>query len=93
LDVCPACEQIGNTEGQGRILVSGRFAVAHEPEIRALIRNVAARAAVYAAAATRVSVGRQGDILEVLTTSQKLAHRMVHELKGLPWHNGLPLVG
>jgi hypothetical protein len=28
-----------------------------------------------------VSVERRGDVLEVLTTSQKLAHRIVHELK------------
>jgi hypothetical protein len=28
-----------------------------------------------------VSVDREGDALEVLTTSQKLAHRIVNELK------------
>ena len=79
--VCPACEQIRNTEGQGRILVSGRFAVAHEPDIRARIRNVAARAAFTQPQRRVVAVERQGDVLEVLTTSQKLAHRIVHELK------------
>ena len=79
--MCPACEQIRNTEGQGRILVRGRFAVAHEPDIRARIRNVAARAAFTQPQRRVVSVERQGDVLEVLTTSQKLAHRIVHELK------------
>jgi hypothetical protein len=79
--VCPACEQIGNTEGRGRILVTGQFAVAHEPEIRARIRNVAARAAFTQPQRRVVSAERQGNVLEVLTTSQKLAHRIVHELK------------
>jgi hypothetical protein len=79
--MCPACEQIRNAEGQGRIVVSGQFAVAHEPEIRARIRNVAARAAFTQQQRRVVSVERQGDVLEVLTTSQKLAHRIVHELK------------
>ena len=79
--VCPACEQVSRSEGQGRILVRGRFAEAHEAEIRARIRNVAARALSTQPERRVVSVERQGDVLEVLTTSQKLAHRIVHELR------------
>ena len=55
--------------------------MAHEPDIRARIRNVAARAAFTQPQRRVVSVGRQGNVLEVLTTSQKLAHRIVQELK------------
>jgi hypothetical protein len=79
--VCPACEQVERKEGQGRILVRGRFTLANEDAIRARIRNVAARAAHTQPQRRLVSVERQGDVLEVLTTSQKLAHRLVNELK------------
>ena len=79
--MCPACEQAKRKEGQGRILVRGRFALAHEDDIRARIRNVAARAGYTQPQRRVVSVDREGDALEVLTTSQKLAHRIVIELK------------
>lgn len=79
--VCPACEQARRSEGQGRILVRGRFAFAHDSDIRARIRNVAGRAMFSQSQRRVVSMDRQGDVLEVLTTSQKLAHRIVHELK------------
>ena len=79
--VCPACEQVEHGEYFGRVLVRGGFAAAHEDQIRARIRSVAARAAATQPERRLVSVERQGDVLEVLTTSQKLAHRIVHELK------------
>jgi len=79
--VCPACEQARRREGQGRILVRGRFAESHDADIRARIRNVATRAASTQPQRRLVSVEREGDTLEVLTTSQKLAHRIVHELR------------
>jgi hypothetical protein len=79
--VCPACEQARRRMGQGRVLVRGRFALANEDAIRARIRNVAARASYTQPSRRLVSVDREGDALEVLTTSQKLAHRIVNELK------------
>ncbi len=79
--VCPACEQAARQEGQGRIVIRGRFTVANEEAIRARLRNVAARAAHTQPQRRLVSATRRGDVLEVLTTSQKLAHRLVNELK------------
>jgi hypothetical protein len=79
--VCPACEQARRRVGQGRVLVRGRFALANEDAIRARIRNVATRASYTQPSRRLVSVDREGDALEVLTTSQKLAHRIVNELK------------
>jgi hypothetical protein len=79
--ICPACEQASRREGQGRIRVRGRFAEMHDADIRARIRNVAAGAASTQPQRRVVSAERQGDTLEVLTTSQKLAHRIVHELR------------
>jgi hypothetical protein len=55
--------------------------VAEEAVIRRRIQNVAARAGFTQPERQIVSVERRGDVLEVLTTSQKLAHRIVHELK------------
>jgi len=51
--------------------------------IRQRIENIAARAQFTQPERRLVSIERQGNVLEVLTTSQKLAHRIVQELKKL----------
>jgi hypothetical protein len=81
--VCPACEQVSRQEYYGRVLVRGAFARANEALVRRRIENVAARAAHTQPERRIVSIERDGDALEVLTTSQKLAHRIVRELKKL----------
>jgi hypothetical protein len=48
---------------------------------RVRIRNVAARARFTQPQRRVVSAERRGAVLQVLTTSQKLAHRIVHELR------------
>jgi NMD protein affecting ribosome stability and mRNA decay len=78
---CPACRQVGSAVGHGRVLVRGPYAALHEAAIRRRINNVAARAA-FTQPERRVStIERRRDALEILTTSQKLAHRIVRELK------------
>lgn len=79
--VCPACEQAKTQEYWGRVVIRGAFPAAHEIAIRERIANVADRAQATQPERRLVSVDRQGDEIEVLTTSQKLAHRIVHELK------------
>jgi len=81
--ICPACEQTRDQEYFGRVLIRGDAARAREDLVRRRIANVAARAAFTQPERRLVSIERQGDVLEVLTTSQKLAHRIVHELKKL----------
>jgi hypothetical protein len=78
---CPACEQTRADEYLGRVLVRGDGA--HDADVRHRIANVAARAGTTQPERRVVSIERQGDTLEVLTTSQKLAHRIVHELRKL----------
>jgi NMD protein affecting ribosome stability and mRNA decay len=78
--VCPACQQTGREEYFGRVLIRDA-AAAGEDAIRRRIQNVAARAAFTQPERRVVSVERRGKVLEVLTTSQKLAHRIAHELK------------
>ncbi len=79
--VCPACTQAGSAEYFGRVLIRGPYALAHQEDIRARIDNVAQRAEFTQPERRLVSVERTGEEIEVLTTSQKLAHRIVHELK------------
>jgi ribosome-associated translation inhibitor RaiA len=79
--VCPACRQLGRSEYFGRVLVPGGFARAHEQEIRARIRRVDARARFTQPLRRVVSVSWDGPSFEVLTTSQKLAHRVARELE------------
>jgi hypothetical protein len=80
---CPACTQTAQQIGFGRIVIRGTYALAHEGEIRRRLANVASRAA-HTQPERRISViDRHDDMIEVVTTSQKLAHRIVHELKKL----------
>jgi hypothetical protein len=78
---CPACKQTRGGEYWGRVVVRGSFALANESAIRQRIQNVAAQAESTQPEHRLVSVEREGDVLDVLTTSQKVAHRIVHELK------------
>jgi hypothetical protein len=79
--VCPACVQARDAEGFGRIVVEGAFVAPNAAAIEARIRNVAARAQHTQPERRAVSFERRDGGLEVLTTSQKLAHRIVHELR------------
>jgi len=80
---CPGCAQARTRTGFGRVLVRGAFARAHEDDIRCRIANVAARARRTQPQRQLASIDRSGDALEIITTSQKLAHRIVRELKKL----------
>jgi NMD protein affecting ribosome stability and mRNA decay len=79
--VCPACTQIRRQEYCGRVVVGGTWARGNEAAIRRRIANVAARAAATQPERRVVSIERRGATLEVLTTSQKLAHRIVSALR------------
>ena len=80
--VCPACTQVrGRRRSFGRVILRGSYLPAHEAEIRRRIMNVVERAGFTQPERRLVSMKRVGAQLEVTTTSQKLAHRLVHELK------------
>jgi NMD protein affecting ribosome stability and mRNA decay len=78
---CPACEQMRGGEYWGRVLLRGAFSAADQTAVRQRIDNVAARAEYTQPQRRVLSVGRDGAALEVLTTSQKLAHRLARELR------------
>jgi NMD protein affecting ribosome stability and mRNA decay len=83
---CPACDQVARHEGQGRLMISGSGAVGRREAIVRRIRNVERRA-MWTHPERRVAsisaIDRNGRGLEVITTSQKLAHRIAHELRKL----------
>lgn len=60
--------------------MTGRFVADHEAEIRTRLANVAALATARQPLRRIVSVTAIDGGLEVLSTSQKLAHRVVHEM-------------
>jgi NMD protein affecting ribosome stability and mRNA decay len=78
---CPACRQVEAGEYFGHVSIRGASARAHEAEILARIRNVAARAAFTQPERRIVSIDRESNGIAVLTTSQKLAHRIARELE------------
>jgi len=81
---CPACEQVSRQEAQGRLLLRG-LTPEQQVDVVARIENVAARAAKSQPERRIVSMGpvNDGDAFEVLATSQKLTHRLAHEIKKL----------
>jgi NMD protein affecting ribosome stability and mRNA decay len=81
---CPACEQVSRQEGQGRLVIRG-MATRREEEVRRRIENVAKRASRTQPERRIVSIEQAngGDAMEILTTSQKLTHRLAHEVKKL----------
>ena len=80
--VCPACVQVASEEYMGRVTLDGDLVRSDAAALRRRIANVAARAEYTQVERRVVSIDRTPDgKLVVLTTSQKLAHRIVHELK------------
>ncbi len=79
--VCPACRQSEDGEYYGRVLIRGPISAANAASVERRIRNVAARAEFTQPERRVLSVGPWQGGLEVLTTSQKLAHRIAHELE------------
>ncbi len=81
--VCPACEQVGRQEGQGRVILRGSGVLQEHELLRHRIQNVANRA-MKTQPQRRIAsidwIDTNGRALQVITTSQKLAHRIVHEL-------------
>jgi hypothetical protein len=78
---CPACAQVARGEYFGRVLVGGAFVAGNEAAIRRRIANVDARAQFNQPQRRVLSAARNHGTIEVLTTSQKLAHRITRELK------------
>jgi NMD protein affecting ribosome stability and mRNA decay len=78
---CPACRQAESGEAYGKVLVRGAFARLHENAVRRRIANVAARGAFNQPERRIVAIEPGPGGLEVRTTSQKLAHRLAHELR------------
>lgn len=78
--VCPACRQQDEQVYLGRLVIELGPHFPEEAALRRRIANVAERAASTQPARRLVSVERRGTSLEVLTTSEKLAHRITAEL-------------
>jgi NMD protein affecting ribosome stability and mRNA decay len=79
--ICPACARVQIGRYRGRVVLRGRLVAPQEDAIRRRISNVAARARFTQPERRVVSVRREGDALEVRTTSEKLAHRIARELE------------
>ncbi len=90
--VCPACEQVGRQVGQGRVIISGSGALKEQDLIRRRIQNVVNHA-MKTQPERRIAsidwIDTDGRALQLITTSQKLAHRIVHELSKL-FRAGVP---
>jgi NMD protein affecting ribosome stability and mRNA decay len=79
--LCPACSQVEDLEYFGRVLITQPLEPERESEVRRRIYNVERRARATQPERRLVQLGRSRDGLEVLTTSQKLAHRIAKELE------------
>jgi NMD protein affecting ribosome stability and mRNA decay len=78
---CPACRRARKGPLAGRVRLEGSYVAAHERELRRRIENVSARATFTQPERRVLDVISRGSGLEVLTTSQRLAHRIARELQ------------
>ena len=78
--ICPACRQQAEDVYLGRVVIELGPRFSDEAAVRRRIANVAERAGRTQPARRLVSVERSDSTLEVLTTSEKLAHRITAEL-------------
>jgi NMD protein affecting ribosome stability and mRNA decay len=78
---CPACRQVGEGRAYGRVQLRGEWLGEHTEEVRRRIAAVESRARHTQPERRLVAIARRGDGLELTTTSQKLAHRVAHELQ------------
>jgi hypothetical protein len=79
--VCPACRQVVNRQAFGRVILEGAYVELHAAELLRRIDNVAMRAAFTQPERRLIGIDTRGSTVEVLTTSQKLAHRIARELQ------------
>jgi hypothetical protein len=77
---CPACRVGRHGRAFGVVRIEGPYLQEHEGELRRRIANVAERASFTHPERRVFDILTRGDTLEVLTTSQELAHRIAHEL-------------
>lgn len=78
---CPACRQKRSGIAYGRVIAKGVTDGRRLAAVERRVANVAERAGFTQPQRAIVSMDRTDGGLDVLTTSQKLAHRIVHELK------------
>lgn len=78
--VCPACRQVRRGEFFGKVSLRGTFLRANEEQILRRVRRVAAQAEAQQPERRIVRVEKARGGIDVLTTSQKLAHRITKEL-------------
>lgn len=79
--VCPACAQVAEVEYFGRVRTTRPLDPAQEDAVRRRVRNVEQRARHTQPERRTVRMERTADGFEILTTSQKLAHRIARELQ------------
>jgi NMD protein affecting ribosome stability and mRNA decay len=78
---CPACREVSSGYGHGQVEIPGPIPRELEIAIRRRARNVARRAAFTQPERRLVDVRKDGSGLTIVATSQKLAHRIAHELQ------------
>jgi len=77
---CPACRQVRRGEFHGQVRLRARLSAERRSEIVGRIRHVLRRAAFTQPERRLVALRVDEEGLELTTTSQKLAHRIAHEL-------------
>lgn len=81
--LCPACRQLSRGEAQGKVVVPASWAAKNAELLERRVANVAARAGYTNPERRVVGIERSGRSTHVLTTSQKLAHRVAREIEKL----------
>ena len=78
---CPACRQVAGARGYGEVDIPGPIPPELQDSVRRRARNVARRAAFTQPERRIVRVRGDASGMTIVATSQKLAHRIAHELQ------------
>lgn len=81
--LCPACRQYARGEAFGKVVLPAGFVAKNEDLLRRRLDNIGARAEHTHPQRRVVDIERNGRSVNVLTTSQKLAHRVAREIEKL----------
>lgn len=81
--LCPACRQYARGEAFGKVVLPATWASKNEEMLQKRLGNVAARAGHTQPERRIVGMERSGRSVHILTTSQKLAHRVAREIEKL----------
>src|SRR3990170_2294453 len=79
--LCPACQKIRDRYAEGFVTLKGDYLKEHKQDILNLIKNEEERAMGYNPLERIVEIKDRGNVVDITTTHEKLAHRIGKKMR------------